>query len=198
MYNWVFKFNKERLIPKYVDVHFLLFLEYKIVECFGVTFPRVKRLFNKLIGHGYFKESLISTLRKICGQYGNLVKQYELSISQMFNDILEYNHMQWHFRWSDIILTCALFNELHIIFLFDNFTKFERFRKNILRGAHANGGCLLLQRRGDTMPYNSFFFDSITHVNLFENRIILFTNLEVSKKGKLKICKMVVFTLHYT
>ena len=43
---------------------------------------------NKLLEQGYVKERLKSSLRKFYGRYGDLIKQYEVSLSQMLNDIL--------------------------------------------------------------------------------------------------------------
>ena len=43
-------------------------------ECFIL---RAVRLSNKLLGQGYVKERLRSSLRKIYGRYGDLIKQYE-------------------------------------------------------------------------------------------------------------------------
>ena len=45
-------------------------------ECFIL---RAMRLSNKLLGQGYVKERLKSSLRKFYGRYGDLTKQYELS-----------------------------------------------------------------------------------------------------------------------
>ena len=36
------------------------------------------QLSNKLLGQGYVKERLRSSLRKFCGRYGDLIKQYEV------------------------------------------------------------------------------------------------------------------------
>ena len=38
---------------------------------------RAVRLSNKLLGQGYVKECLRSSLRKFYGRYGDLIKQYE-------------------------------------------------------------------------------------------------------------------------
>ena len=46
------------------------------------------RLSNKLLEQGYVKERLKSSLRKFYGRYGDFIKQYEVSLSQMLNDIL--------------------------------------------------------------------------------------------------------------
>ena len=62
-------------------------------ECFIL---RAVRLSNKLIGQGYVKERLKSSLRKFYGRYGDLIKQYEVLLSRMLNDILDDDHIQWH------------------------------------------------------------------------------------------------------
>ena len=54
-------------------------------ECFIL---RATRLSNKLLEQGYVKERLKSSLRKFYGRYGDLIKQYDVSLSQMVNDIL--------------------------------------------------------------------------------------------------------------
>ena len=51
-------------------------------------FLRATRLSNKLLEQGYVKERLKSSLRKFYGRYEDLIKQYEVSLSQMLNDIL--------------------------------------------------------------------------------------------------------------
>ena len=52
------------------------------------------RLSNKLLEHGYVKERLKSSLMKFYGRYGDLIKQYEVSFSQMLNEILWPDHIQ--------------------------------------------------------------------------------------------------------
>ena len=54
------------------------------------------RLSNKLLGQGYVKERLKSSLRKFYGRYGDLTKQYEAPLSRMLHDILDDDHIQWH------------------------------------------------------------------------------------------------------
>ena len=49
---------------------------------------RATRLSNKLLEQGYVKERLKSSLRKFYCRYGDLIKQYEVSLSHMLNDIL--------------------------------------------------------------------------------------------------------------
>ena len=62
-------------------------------ECFIL---RAVRLSNKLLGQGYVKERLKSSLRKLYGRYGYLTKQYEVPLSRMLHDILDDDHIQWH------------------------------------------------------------------------------------------------------
>ena len=63
-------------------------------ECF--FFLRVVQLSTKLLGQGYDKERLKSSLRKFYGRYGDLTKQYEVSLSRILHDILDDDHIQWH------------------------------------------------------------------------------------------------------
>ena len=56
---------------------------------------RMTRLSNKLLLQGYVKERLKSSLRTFYGRYGDFIKQYEVSLSQMLNDILWPNHIHW-------------------------------------------------------------------------------------------------------
>ena len=63
------------------------------MECFIL---RAMRLSNKLLGQGYVKERLKSSLRKFYGRYWDLPKQYEVPLSRMLHDILDDDHIQWH------------------------------------------------------------------------------------------------------
>ena len=62
-------------------------------ECFIL---RAARLSSKLLRQGYVRERLKSSLRKFYGRYGDLIKHYEVSLSQMLHDILGHGHIQWH------------------------------------------------------------------------------------------------------
>ena len=61
-------------------------------ECFIL---RVLRLSNKLLGQGFVKERLKSSLRKFYGRYGDLTKQYEVPLSRMLHVILDDDHIHW-------------------------------------------------------------------------------------------------------
>ena len=55
---------------------------------YGCFILRATRLSNKLLEQGYVKERLKSSLRKFYGRYVDLIKQYDVSLSQMLNAIL--------------------------------------------------------------------------------------------------------------
>ena len=57
---------------------------------------RTTRLSPKLLGQGYVMKRLKSSIRKFYGRYGDLIKHYEISLSQMLHDILGHDHIQWH------------------------------------------------------------------------------------------------------
>ena len=68
-------------------------------ECFIL---RATRLSYKLLGQGSVMEHLKSSLWKFYGWYGDIIKHYEVSLSQMLHDILGHDHIQWHpqlIRW---------------------------------------------------------------------------------------------------
>ena len=62
-------------------------------ECFIL---RAARLSSKLLGQGYVMERLKSSLMKFYGRYGDFIKHYEVSLSQMLHAILGHDHVQWH------------------------------------------------------------------------------------------------------
>ena len=62
-------------------------------ECFIL---RAARLSSKVLGQGYVRERLKSSLRKFYGRYGDLIKHYEVPLSQMLHDILGLGHLQWY------------------------------------------------------------------------------------------------------
>ena len=61
---------------------------------------RARRLSSKLLKQGYLVERLKSSFRKCYGRYGDLIQQYECSLSRMLNDILTLDQ-QWLPNQSD-------------------------------------------------------------------------------------------------
>ena len=66
-------------------------------ECFIL---RASRLSSKLLKQEYLVERLKSSFRKFYGHYGDLIQQYEVSLSRMLNDILTLDQ-QWLPNQSD-------------------------------------------------------------------------------------------------
>ena len=111
-------------------------------ECFIL---RAMRLSNKLLGHGYVKERLRSSLRKFYGQYGDLIKQDEVPLSRMLQHILDDAHLQWHppftnfgpYYWSGPYYRIWLFTLLREVSI-----------EHLQRVRNANRGRLLLRTPG--------------------------------------------------
>ena len=93
-------------------------------DCFIL---RAARLSSKLLGQGYVMERLKSSLRKFYGRYGDLIKHYEVSLSQMLHDILGHDIYNDTLNRSGITPICELITELDLIADFDLTTKFWRF-----------------------------------------------------------------------
>ena len=55
----------------------------------------ILRLSCKIFGQGNVKERLISSLGKFYGPYWDIIKHYEVPLSQMLYEILVYDHIQW-------------------------------------------------------------------------------------------------------
>ena len=75
------------------SAHYLRYA--RACSSYGCFILRATRLSNKLLEQGYVKERLKSSLGKFYGRYRDLIKQYEVSLSQMLNDILLTDHIQW-------------------------------------------------------------------------------------------------------
>ena len=96
-------------------------------ECFIL---RAVRLSNKLLGQGYVKERLRSSLRKFYGRYGDLIKQYEFPLSRMLHDILTFWMMTMYsdtLYWSGITPIFDPITDFHLITEFDFLPNCERF-----------------------------------------------------------------------
>ena len=61
-------------------------------ECFIL---RAMLLSRQLLKKGYLVERLKLSFRKFYCRYGDLIQQYEVSLSRMLNDILTFDQLQW-------------------------------------------------------------------------------------------------------
>ena len=57
-------------------------------ECFIMRAARLSASRQGFVG-----ERLKSLLRKFCGRYGDVIKHYDVSLSQMFHGILGHDHL---------------------------------------------------------------------------------------------------------
>ena len=115
-------------------------------ECFIL---RAVRLSSKLLRQGYVMERLKSSLRKFYGRYGDLIKHYEVSLSQMLHDILGHDHIQWHPQlirhYTYIANLLPNWTLIPILTLLPNFGGFHR---TLQRVRLANRGRLLIRTPG--------------------------------------------------
>ena len=104
---------------------------------YGCFILRATRLSNKLLEQGYIKERLKSSLRKFYGRYGDLIKQYEVSLSQMLNDIPWTDHIQWQPSSDQTLYRMRPFTEFWVVSI-----------EHLRRLWHADRGRLLLRTPG--------------------------------------------------
>ena len=98
---------------------------------------RATRLSNMLLEQGYVKERLNSSLRKFYGRYGDLIKQYEVSLSQMLNDILWPDHILWQPPSDQTLYRIRPFTDFWVVSI-----------EHLRRVWHADRGRLLLRTPG--------------------------------------------------
>ena len=82
---------------------------------YGCFIPRATRLSNKLFEQGYDKDRLKSSLRKLYGRYGDLIKQYEVSLSQILNNILWPDNIQWQASTDQTLYRTRPFTEFWVV-----------------------------------------------------------------------------------
>ena len=95
------------------------------------------RLSNKLLEQGYVKERLKSSFRKFYGRYGDLIQQYEVSLTRMLNDILWPDHIQWQPPTDQTLYRTRPFTEFWVVSI-----------EHLRRVWHADRGRLLLRTPG--------------------------------------------------
>ena len=101
--------------PAY-GVFILQLIRYaRACSSYGCFILRATRLSNKLLEQGYVKERLKSSLRKFYGRYGDLIKQYEVSLTQMLNDILWPDHIQWQTLTDQTLYRTRPFTEFWVV-----------------------------------------------------------------------------------
>ena len=115
-------------------------------ECFIL---RARRLSSKLLKQGYLVERLKSSFRKFYGRYGDLIQQYEVSLSRMLNDILTLDQ-QWLPNQSDFppiswpLLPTLTFTELRVVSI-----------EHLQRVWHASRECLPFRTPGSVHHFGT-------------------------------------------
>ena len=93
-------------------------------ECFIL---RAVRLSNKLLGQGYVKERLRSSIRKFYGRYGDLIKQYEVPSPECYTTFWMMTIYSDTLHWSGITPIFDPITDLDLITEFDFLPNCERF-----------------------------------------------------------------------
>ena len=109
-------------------------------ECFIL---RAARLSSKLLRQEYVKERLKSSLRKFYGRYGDLIKHYEVSLSQMLHDILGHDHTPWQPQLIRHYTNLRTYYRSGLLI-----PNFGGFHRTLQRVRLANRGRLLLRTPG--------------------------------------------------
>ena len=129
----------------------------------GCFILRAMRLSNKLLEQGYVKEHLKSSLRKFYCRYRDLIKQYEVSLSQMLNDILWTDHIQRQPPTDQTLYRTRPFTEFWVVSI-----------EHLRRVWHADRGRLLLRTPGPTGLAYVLLVETNPFPNLLFFRTILF------------------------
>ena len=105
---------------------------------------RAAQLLYKIHEQGYVRECFESSLRKFYRRYGDLIKHYEVSLSQMSHDILGHDHIYWRpllIRHFTLLWPCYQTAPYYQLW-----TRFKEVSKeNFQRVRLANRGRLLLR-----------------------------------------------------
>ena len=152
---------------------------------YGCFILRATRLSNKLLEQGYVKERLKSSLMKFYGQYGDLIKQYEVSLSQMLNDILWPDHIQWQPPTDQTLYRTRPLTEIWVVSI-----------EHLRRVWHTDRGRLLLRTPGPVPLRLAYVL--LVETNPFPNlslfyRTMLFEYPSVLSRFCLKPCKPALY-----
>ena len=104
-----------------------------------------------------------SSLRKFYGRHGDLIKQYEVSLLQMLNDILWPDHIQWQPPTDQTLYRTRPFTEFWVVSI-----------EHLRRVWHADMGRLLLRTPGDVPLGLAYVL--IVETNPFAELIVTFTD----------------------
>ena len=134
-------------------------------ECFIL---RARRPSSKLLKQGYLVKRLKSQFRKFHGRYGDLIQQYEVSLSRLLNYILTLDKLQWlpnRSYFPPIFMTLIpglTFTELRVVVMEHLqgawLASRERFPFRTPGSVPPFGDLLLLQLLWPVLPYLPYLF----------------------------------------
>ena len=110
------------------------------------------RLSCKLLGQGYVRGRLKSSLRKFYGRYRDLLKHYKVPFNQMLHAILGHDHIQWH----PPLMNRDLITELDLISFWRHYLIPGGFHMTFVTGAASQQRTLhLLLRTPGPVPFGT-------------------------------------------
>ena len=131
-------------------------------ECFIL---RAARLSSWLLGQRYVRERLKSSLRKLYGRYGDLIKHYEAPLSQMLHDILGHDHLQWHPQLIRHYTNFWTYYRTGPYYRFWPYTQIKGgFHRALQRVCLANRGRLLLRTPGP-VPFGTCICSNVETIH---------------------------------
>ena len=122
------------------------------------------KVITLLLEKGYVKERLKSSLRKFYGRYVDLIRQYEVSLSQVLNDILWPDHIQWQPPTDLTLYRTRHFTEFWVVSI-----------EHLRRVWHADRGRLLL-RTPDPVPLGLAYV-LLVETNPFQNLSLFYRTM---------------------
>ena len=148
---------------------------------YGCFILGATRLSNKLLEQGYVTKRLKSSLRKFYGRYGDLIKQYEVSLSQMLNDILWPDHIQWQPPPDQTLYRTRPFTEFWVVSI-----------EHLRRVLHADRRRLLLRTPGPVLL--GLAYGLLVETNPFSNLSLFYRTMLFEYPS---VLSRFYFVLHY-
>ena len=120
-------------------------------------------------------ERLKSSLMKFYGSYGDLIKYYEVSLSQMLNGILGHDHIQWHPQSIRHYTNLWTYYRTWPYYRFWPYYQISRgFHGTLQRVLLANRGRLLLRTPGP-VPFGTCICSNVETIDNFFPELVMST-----------------------
>ena len=139
-------------------------------ECFIL---RATGLSNKLREHGYVKERLKSSLKKIYGRYRDLIKQYKVPHSRMLNDVSLT-------KYNDNLPSTRLYTNPWHVYSTRPFTDLWGFRRTFATGVAWWQGTITPPATWSCSIWNLHINALLVETNPFLELVVIFPGLFTS------------------